>query len=206
MALMLRLRSAGIHSRSVLEAVESVPRDAFVPPQHLAVTYAPRSVPLSCGQSMPSADQVVALIDRLNLTPVHSVLEIGTGSGYQTALMAKLCKKLQTVERYRGLVESAKSIFERLDLKNITVRQADGRDGLTGEGLFDRIIINGAVPALPRQFLDQLASGGMLITALGEPGEEQMLVQLTKVGSRFDRQNLFPVRMQPLVPGIAKAL
>ena len=206
MSLLLRLRNAGISSKSVQQAIEACPREIFSPVQYLGCCYEPRSLPIECGQNMSGPDPVAAIVDRLNITPLHSILEIGTGSGYQAAVMANLGKKVLTIERYRTLCEAATQRFESIGIANVTVRHADGQNGVPGQGLYDRIVANVAFGSPPKQFLDQLASGGMMIAAIGPGDGEQMLTRLIKVGSRFDHEDLFKVRFQPFEPGVAQAI
>lgn len=206
MALLLRLRSNGVEEKRLLEAVEKTPRDRFVPTKYISKPYSMRSCPMECGQTMTGADQVIRSVHALDVSPQHSVLEIGTGTGYQAALIARMAKKVVTLDRFRRLVENATRRFELLGIENIVARQADGGGALAEPQLYDRIIVNGVFSNLPKQYLDHLSSGGIMITAIGEPVGEQMLVRLTKIGSRFDRQDLFAVRMAPLRSGIAEYL
>ncbi len=206
MALLLRLRALGIDEINLLEAIEQTPRDRFVPVHCIDKPYFSRSFPMDCGQSMTGVDQVIRTVHAMDISSDQTVLEVGTGTGYQAAIISRLAKKIVTVDRYRSLIESAKQRFEHLDIDNIIAQQADGRDGVSDQRLFDRIVVNGSFSGLPRQYLDHLTSGGIMLTAIGDPEEKQMLTRLTKVGSRFDREDLFPVRMAPLRSGIAEFL
>lgn len=206
MALLLRLRALGIDEKRLLEAIEQTPRDRFVPVQNIDKPYFIRSIPMECGQSMTGVDQVIRTVQALEIKPKHAVLEVGTGTGYQAALIARLAKKVVTIDRFRKLVEKAKQRFEHLSIENIIVQQADGHGGISEQRLFDRIVVNGSFSTVPRQYLDHLTSGGVLITAIGELADQQMLVRLTKIGSRFDREDLFPVRISPLRTGVAEFL
>ena len=206
MGLLLRLRGLGIEERALLEAIENTPRDRFVPASYIDRPYLSRSYPMACGQTMTGTDQVVQTVDAMDIAPSHAVLEIGTGTGYQTALIARLAKKVVTLDRFQTLLDQAKLRLENMDIDNVLLRQADGSTDLCGVGLFDRIVANGCFSGLPKQYLDHLASGGAMIAAVGEPSEQQMLVRLTKIGSRFERQDLFPVRMSPLRRGFAQQL
>ncbi len=205
-ATMLRLREIGIAEPGFLKAVESVPHELFVPAQYFTEAWKSRIFPLACGQTMPRLETTLRLVSALNVHADHSVLEIGTGSGYQTALLARLAKHVNSVERYRSLRDAAKDRLERLEIGNVSLIVADGREGLSGYGLYDRIICDLAHDSMPRHLLEQLVSGGIVITAIGDPLSEQMLVRLTKIGSRFDREDLFPVRFGALESGTARAL
>ncbi len=206
MGLLLRMRSLNIVDRKLIEAIEASPRDRFVPVQFIDRPYLARSFPMPCGQTMTGVDQVVRTVDALQLEPGHSVLEIGTGSGYQTALIARLAKKVLSQERYKTLVALASQNLEYLKIDNCVIHQCDGLDGLSSLRLYDRIVANGVFAGQPKQYLDHLASGGAMIAAIGEPLGEQMLTRLTKIGSRFECENLFPVRMAPFQRGVADYL
>ncbi|MEP1207985.1 MAG: protein-L-isoaspartate(D-aspartate) O-methyltransferase [Rhizobiaceae bacterium] len=205
-ALMLRLRELGIVAPEFLKLIESVRHEQFVPVQYFDQAWKPQTFPLPCGQTMLSPDTSIRLVDALNVEPSHSVLEIGTGSGYQTALLARLAKKVFSIDRYQSLLDDAKERLDRLGLSNVTLVKADGTIGPVGQGLYDRIIIDSSFDSMPRFLLEQLVSGAVVVTAIGPPDGEQMAVRLTKIGSRFDRVDLFPVRCSPLEKGLARAL
>ena len=205
-ALFLRLREFGIDDHDFLRMVESVPHEQFVPVQHFEQAWKNQSLPIDCGQTMMSPDITIRLVDALKVESHHAVLEIGTGTGYLTALLARQAKKVYSVDRYRGLIRAARDRLEHLGLTNATFVQADGRGGQMGQGLYDRIIIDSAFETMPRYLLDQLVSGGVVITAIGPAQGVQMLVRLTKIGSRFDRADLFPVHFGQLEEGLAAAL
>lgn len=206
MGLLLRLRTLGITDPEFLKQVEAVRHDLFVPVEHFLQAWEPHSLPIACGQTMPSPDLTARIVHALDVQPGHTVQEIGTGSGFQTAILAQRAKKVRTVDRYKTLLESARKALGRLGLNNVTFHQGDEREGTGGQKLFDRIVVDSAYPGVPRALANDLASGGVVVTAIGEPGEEQMLVKLTKIGSRFEREDLFPVRLSPLEEGVAKAL
>lgn len=206
MALLLRLRALPITEPALLEAIEQTPRDRFVPVHFIDRPYHSRGFPMALGQTMTGVDQVIRTVQALHIEPHHAVLEIGTGTGYQTALMARLAKKIVTIDRFRTLLQQAQGRFEHLVLENIVTQHVDGDAELPNFGLFDRIVANGVYASPPKKFLDQLASGGTMVTAIGQLEKQQMLVRLTKVGSRFDRQDLFPVRMSPFQSGVADYL
>lgn len=205
-AFLLRMRAAGLDRREVIAAIEATPRASFIPAQWHADAWCDRSIPIECGQTIESLDlQMVALIG-LDLQSGSRVLEIGCGSGFTAAIMARLCARVISLDRFATLCELARQRHEALGLANVLVRQSDGAQGLPAEGPFDRIIVWGAYEALPRGFVDQLSSAGVMIAAIG-PGEGvQILEKLTKIGSRFERVQLGPVRFQPLAPGIAQAI
>lgn len=204
--LLLRLREAGVSDTEFLKAVEGVPRDRFVPAEFSHLTWADESIPIACGQTMYAPDLVVRLVHALDVQPRHAVLEIGTGSGYQTALLARFARKVHSVDRYSTLMQSARKRIAALGHNNVAFQQTDGRDLSKDDGLYDRILVDSFYDGMPRDMNDKLVAGGIMIAAIGNPREEQMLVKLTKIGSRFEREDLFPVRFSALEPGIARAL
>ncbi|MFB9952152.1 protein-L-isoaspartate(D-aspartate) O-methyltransferase [Rhizobium puerariae] len=205
-ALVLRLRSEGISDLDLLTAVEQTPRSQFVPAPFAEDAYSSRTVPIECGSFMEGADLVVRLLHRLQVKPGHRVLEIGTGSGFTAAVMGRIAERVLTIERYRTLVTSAQSRVDALGLRNVVVRQADGSNGMPGEGTFDRIFVTAAFSAPPRFYAEQLTHGGSMVAPLMIDEENCMMMRLTKTGSRFEREDLFAVPYLPIVPHIAAAL
>ena len=203
---LLRLRGKGIVAKDLISAFEATPRHAFVPDRWQNVAWAEGMIPIECGEAIEGPDLQATILASLAIEPGHRVLEVGTGSGFSAAVMARLAAKVVTVERYKTLTEQARRRFESLGLTNAFVRQADGSQGLAAEGPFDRIIVWAAFDGMPRHFVDQLASGGVLIAPIGGSESEQALARLTKVGSRFDREDIAQVRLQPLTAGLAKVL
>ncbi|MFD0917904.1 methyltransferase domain-containing protein [Pseudahrensia aquimaris] len=206
MGFLMRLRAWAITDAALLKRVESVPHDRFVPVEHFGLAWSDSLLPLPCGQTMYSPDLMVRMLVALDVDPSHSVLEIGTGSGYLTGLLARSARKVKTLDRYKTLLNLAKQRLQALEISNVTFEQCDGRNGGRDDGLYDRIIADSSYDGPPRGLLDQLAAGGVVITAIGNSGEEQMLVRLTKIGSRFEREDLFPVRFTALEEGAALSL
>lgn len=205
-ALCLRLRARGITNSDLLNAIEQTPRHFFVPVEHSAHAWSSRTVPIECGAILEGVDLAAALLDAMKLKASHRVLEIGTGSGFTAAVLARLVERVLTVDRYKTLVTLAQERMDKLSLRNVIVRQADGSAGLQGEGTFDRILVTAAFTALPRIYAEQLVSGGVMIApVIGEDGVARM-IKLTKSGSRFEREDLFDVPYQPIVPQIAQML
>jgi len=205
-AFLLRLRTKGIASRELVAAFEATPRRNFIPARWQSAAWSDRTVPIECGEAIEGVDLQASTIAALDIEPGHRILEVGTGSGYTAAVMARLAAKVVTVERYKTLNDLAKARFEKLGLANIVARHADGFGGLPAEGPFDRIIVWAAFDSHPRVFVDQLSSGGTMIAPIGPAEDEQVLAKLVKVGSRFDRTDLGTVRLQPLVKGLAAVL
>ncbi|CAH0340558.1 protein-L-isoaspartate(D-aspartate) O-methyltransferase [Rhizobium sp. CECT 9324] len=202
-ALVLRLRAEGLSNIDLLTAVEQTPRSQFVSPDYADNAYSSRSIPIECGQFMEGADLSVRLLALLQVKPGQRVLEIGTGSGFVTAVLARLAERVISIERYRTLVGNAQRRLDTLGLRNVILRQADGSNGLPGEGTFDRIFATAAYPSMPRFFAEQLVSGGMLLAPIMIDEERCTMVRLTKTGSRFEREDLFEVPFLPMQPKIA---
>jgi protein-L-isoaspartate(D-aspartate) O-methyltransferase len=205
-ALVLRLRAEGISDIDLLTAVEQTPRSLFVPPQYAEDGYSSRTIPIECGSFLEGVDLAVRIMHHLKVKPGQRVLEVGTGSGFTAAVMARLAERVLTIDRYKTLTSNAQRRIEALGLRNVIIRQADGSAGLQGEGTFDRILVTAAFNAMPRFYADQLVSGGSMITPLMISENECRMVRLTKTGSRFEREELFDVPYQPIVPRIAAQL
>lgn len=206
MQVILRLRQSGVKEPRLLEALERVPRLRFVPLAHQADAFGERPVPLECGQVLHPVSLTARLVDALDVRPQHSVLDLGTGSGYQAALLGRLARKVHSVERFRGLLEQARRRLSEIEAKNVILHHGDGRTGLNGHGLFDRVVADSAFDGPPRALLDHLVSGGFVVCPVGPPGEVQTVTRFEKVGSRFERQDLFQVRVGTFLPGTATAL
>lgn len=205
-AFMLRLRGNGVATRELAAAFEATPRRAFLPGQWHGVAWSDRMIPIPCGETVEGVDLQASVIRALDLQPGVRVLEIGTGSGYSAAVMSRLAGRVLTIERYKTLAAHARAHLETLAIQNVQVRHADGANGLPGEGPFDRIVVWAAFESLPRAFVDQLAIGGTMIAPIGAPEAPQSLARLTKVGSRFEREDIGRVRLQPIASGVAAIL
>ncbi len=203
---LLRLRSNGITDHRLLTAFEDVPRRNFVPIIHVTEAYARGQMPIECGQSMTAVTMVAKVLSALQVKSSHRVLELGTGTGYQSALLGRLAAKVITVERFRTLHDKAKDRLSQLKVDNVYVKLLDGSVAATELGMNDRIISNFAFPEAPKSFIENLSSNGMMIVPVGQPGEVQIMKCLTKIGLRFHSEDLFPVRTQPYIPGISKAI
>lgn len=205
-AFLLHLRSRGITEHRLLSAFEDVPRRNFVPVIHVTEAYAKGQMPIECGQIMTSADMVAKLLAALEVGEDHRVLELGTGTGYQSALLAKLAARVMTVERFYTLHDKAKTRLEQLGISNVISMRADGSVANVEFGMSDRIIANCAFTELPRHFLDNLSPGGVMIAPVGPADGIQMMKKFTKVGVRFEVSDLFTVRWQPFLPGVSEAI
>ena len=200
------LRQRGRLSRELSAVFEATPRGQFLPPQWEDWEWSDRMVPIECGEAIEGVDLQAAVIGALGIEPAHRVLEVGTGTGYTAALMARLSARVTTVDRFKTLCENAKQRFEALQLSGVTVRHLDGSNGLAAQGPYDRIVVWAAFESLPRTFVDQLATNGVMVAAIGAGEEEQDLARLSKVGSRFEREDFARVRFQPIARSIASVI
>lgn len=205
-AFVMRMRAAGINHRPLMSAVEVTPRVDFVPAQWSAEAWSERMVPIECGETIEGLDLQMRVLAALDLQPGHRVLEIGTGSGYTSAVMSRIAARVLTFDRYKTLVEKARRRHETLGINNVLIRQADGSQGAMAEGPFDRIVAWAAYETLPRGFVDQLATGGIMVAPIGPAEDIQVMERLVKLGSRFEREVLANVRLQPMASGIAAAI
>lgn len=205
-AFLLRLRGKGAVPKALIAAIEATPRRGFMAAQFGNIAWTDRMLPIECGEAIEGADIQAAVIAAMAVEPGHRVLEIGTGSGYTAAVLSRLAARVVSVERYKTLAEQARQRFEALGITNVIVRHADGSNGLPNEGPFDRIVVWAAFESLPRFLLDQLSSGGIVIAPIGPEEGEQVVAKLTKVGSRFEREDIGIVRLQPVLPGVAAVI
>jgi len=186
----------GIHAARVLEAMRTTPRERFLPRRMERDAYDDRALPIESGQTISQPFMVAYMTQKLNVSPSSRVLEIGTGSGYQTAILAQLCRHVYSVERLPDLHQKAKAILGEMKLSNATLVLADGSTGLPSHAPFDRIIITAAAPNAPKSLLSQLADGGRMILPTGGKSEQTIiwydrhgdrLIETTGIGCRFVR-------------------
>ena len=206
MEFLLTLRRRGISDAAVLRALDEVPREEFVLPGHLDEAYADQALPISCGQTISQPYVVAYMTEQLQVGPEHQVLEVGTGSGYQAAVLSRLARKVVTVERFRTLAETARQRFEKLGYRNIEVVLGDGLAGVPDHAPYDRIMVTAAAEQVPEPLVEELAEGGILVLPLGPHNDAQRLVKLTKNKEGVERENLIWVRFVPLLPGQAREL
>jgi protein-L-isoaspartate(D-aspartate) O-methyltransferase len=206
MGFLLDLRRRGIGDQAVLRAMDEVPREHFVDPDYLDAAYADQALPIACGQTISQPYVVAYMTEQLAVGPQHRVLEIGTGSGYQAAVLSRLARQVVTVERFRTLAESARTRLKTLGYDNVTVVVGDGLSGHPELAPYDRIIVTAAAETIPDALLDQLAEGGLLLLPLGPHGGAQRIVKLTKSAEGPKREELIWVRFVPLLPGQAREL
>ena len=203
--LIMALRSAGIVDKAVLGALERIPRDVFVTSEFTKRAYENRALPIACGQTISQPFVVAMMTEALCLTPRLRVLEVGTGSGYQCAILSLLARRVYTIERYRTLMKAAEERFDRQRLRNIVTRLGDGMQGWPEQGEFDRILVTAATEECPPALLSQLCEGGLLVAPIGPP-EGQFVTVFRRDGDIFHQRQVAPVRFVPLIAGIASAL
>jgi protein-L-isoaspartate(D-aspartate) O-methyltransferase len=206
MQFLLALRSRGIAEPAVLRAMDEVPRELFVDGPFHAAAYADQALPIACGQTISQPYLVAYMTEQLAVRPEHRVLEIGTGSGYQAAVLACLAHEVVSLERYRTLAHTARERLKTLDIRNVEVRVGDGLDGVPDRAPYDRVMLTGAAESVPEALLDQLGSGGVMLLPLGPEGEIQRLAKLTKSEDGVQREDLIEVRFVPLRRGQAREL
>ncbi len=200
--LIMALRRSGVTDTAVLAAIERIPREDFVSEAFHDQAYEDKALPIGQGQTI-SQPQIVALMTQaLEVTPRHKVLEIGTGSGYQTAVLARLARRVYTVERHAPLLKEAEARFAALRISNITAIAGDGMKGWPAQSPFDRIIVTAAAPELPEILLDQLVLGGIMVLPLGPERGDQELIKLKRGEGEIETEKLCDVRFVPLLPGL----
>lgn len=202
--LIMQLRRRGIRDAKVLRAIESVPRELFVDEAFTDHAYQDIALPIKCGQTISQPFVVAFMTQKLELNDRHKVLEIGTGSGYQAAVLSHLCRRVYSVERWRELQKLADHRLAELGITNVTTIIGDGWLGWPPQAPFDRIIVTAAALDAPAALLDQLKEGGRMIIPLGETRDEQSLVQIDKTEEGLVETPLLPVRFVPLVHGRVK--
>jgi protein-L-isoaspartate(D-aspartate) O-methyltransferase len=206
MMFQLTLRRRGISDQAVLRAMEEIPRDIFVQAADRADAYRDSALGIACGQTISQPFVVAYMTEQLQLQKHHRVLEIGTGSGYQAAILSRLCREVLTIERYRTLADSARARLEKLGCDNVEVMLGDGFDVPASVGTFDRIIVTAAMEQIPEDLTQRLEPGGVLIAPVGPHQSTQTLLRMTRTDAGFERKELVDVRFVPALPGIAREL
>jgi protein-L-isoaspartate(D-aspartate) O-methyltransferase len=206
MEFLLTLRRRGIADAAVLRALDEVPREEFVTPDYGDAAYADQALPIDCGQTISQPYVVAYMTEQLEVGPGHHLLEVGTGSGYQAAVLSRLARDVVSVERYRRLAEAARRRLEKLRYHNVTVVLGDGLAGVPAHAPYDRIIVTAAAESIPPPLVDELAEGGIMVLPLGPHDDAQRIVKLTKTADGIEREDLIWVRFVPLLPGRAREL
>ena len=202
MRFLYALRSRGVTDSRVLTAMERVDRGHFVRGIFADRAYEDMPLPIACGQTISQPSVVGLMTQALNVQPRDTVLEVGTGSGYQAAVLSQLARRVYTVDRHRRLVREANDLFRAMSLANITAFTADGSFGLPEQAPFDRIIVTAAAEDPPGPLLAQLKLGGIMVLPVGQSDAVQSLIKVTRGENGFDYEELRPVRFVPLVEGI----
>jgi len=198
--LLMALRQAGVTDTTVLSAIERIPRELFVPDAFQDQAWENTALPIDLGQTISQPLVVGLMTQALELHPRHLVLEVGTGSGYQAAILSRLCRRVFTIERLKPLLAEAESRFRALRLDNVTTRHGDGTRGWAEQAPFARVLVTAAGGAdPPKDLTDQLAVGGVMIIPLGGDYRDQKVVRFRRTESGLTREDLWPVRFVPLL-------
>lgn len=204
MQFLFALRSRGVTDRRTLAAMEAVDRGDFVRGLFAERAYEDMPLPIACGQTISQPSIVGLMTQALDVDPRHRVLEVGTGSGYQAAVLAHMARRVYTIDRHQRLGKDAQALFERMGLGNITTFVADGSHGLADQAPFDRIIVTAAAEDAPGPLLAQLKIGGIMVLPVGQSDTVQSLIRVRREETGYDYEELRPVRFVPLVEGIGK--
>jgi len=204
--LIMELRRAGIADARVLGAIEKTPRELFVPEPFQDQAYENVALPIDQGQTISQPYVVAFMTEQLAVQPDHRVLEVGTGSGYQAAVLSRLAREVISVERYRTLADAARGRLATLGYDNVDVRVGDGLAGVPEAAPYDRIMVTAAAETIPEALLGELADDGVMVLPLGPHAGPQQLVKLTKGEQGIKQEDLIGVRFVPLLPGKAREL
>ena len=204
MQFMFALRAAGVTDTKVLTAMEKVPRHRFVQGHFQNRAYEDVALPIASGQTISQPSIVGKMTAALDLGPRDKVLEIGTGSGYQAAILSHLCRRVYTIERHRALARDARRLLDEMRLVNVIVMTGDGSHGLEDQAPFDRILLTAAAEDPPANLLAQLRVGGIMMLPVGQTDAVQSLIKVEKLEKGFDYTELEPVRFVPLVEGVSQ--
>lgn len=203
--LIMKLRKSGVTDTAVLSAIERIPREVFIPPTFHDQAYEDMALPIGLGQTISQPMVVAMMTQALEVNDRMKVLEIGTGSGYQAAVLAKLCRRLYTIERHKNLLDQAEKRLVELKIRNYTAKHGDGMKGWREQAPFDRIIVTAAAREEPPQpLLEQLAVGGVLVIPLGQDSTSQYVFRFRRDEKGFSYERLMPVRFVPLLPDLPK--
>ncbi len=202
MQFLFALRSRGVMDKRVLEAMEKIDRGAFVKGLFAERAYEDMPLPIACGQTISQPSIVGLMTQALQIEPRDKVLEIGTGSGYQAAVLSQLARRVYTLDRHKRLVTEAQAVFDALNLSNITAIAADGTRGLPEQAPFDRILITAAAEDPPGHLLSELKVGGIMVVPVGQSDTVQVLIKVTRTETGFDYDELRQVRFVPLIEGM----
>lgn len=203
--LIMKLRKCGITDTGVLGAIERVPREVFIPPMFHDQAYEDIALPIGRGQTISQPLVVASMTQELRVHDRHKILEIGTGSGYQAAILAKLCRRVYSIERHKPLLAGAEQRINELRIRNITCKAGDGMKGWIEQAPFDRIIVTAAAgDEPPKALLDQMNIGGIMVIPMGRDKASQFIYRITRSEEGYHTEKLMPVRFVPLLPNVAR--
>ena len=204
MRFLFQLRSNGVTDARVLTAMEKIDRGAFVTGHFADRAYDDTPLPIACGQTISQPSVVGLMTQALEIQPRDKILEVGTGSGYQAAILSQLARRVYTIDRHRRLVREAEAVFRALDLTNIITIVGDGSHGLPDQAPFDRILVTAAAEDPPGPLLAQLRIGGIMVLPVGQSDAVQSLIKVTRGENGFDYEELRSVRFVPLIEGLGQ--
>ncbi len=204
MQFLYTLRSKGVTDKRVLTAMEQIDRGPFIRGIFAGRAYDDMPLPIACGQTISQPSVVGLMTQALQVTPRDKVLEVGTGSGYQAAILSKLARRVYTVDRHSRLVREARAIFEEMGLTNIMAITADGSFGLPDQAPFDRILVTAAAEDPPSTLIEQLKPGGIMVIPVGQSNAVQHLIVARKAENGVEYEELCPVRFVPLLEGLGQ--
>ncbi len=204
MQFLYALRSKGVRDTRVLTAMEKVDRGAFITGTFADRAYEDMPLPIACGQTISQPSVVALMTQALNVQPRDKVLEVGTGSGYQAAILSHLARRVYSIDRHARLTRHVRALFEKLDITNVTIMTGDGSHGLPEQAPFDRIIVTAAAEDPPGPLLAQLRMGGIMVVPVGQSDAVQSLIKVTRSEEGFEYEELLPVRFVPLLEGVAQ--
>ncbi len=206
MMFQLNLRRRGISDQGVLHAMEDIPRELFVDSADREDAYRDSALGIACGQTISQPFVVAYMTEQLQLQRQHRTLEIGTGSGYQAAILSRLCRQVLTIERFRTLADRARERLQKLGCNNVEVLLGDGFEIPDDAGDFDRIMVTAAMEQIPEALLQRLRPEGVLVAPVGPHQGVQTLIRVNRTDSGFERKELVDVRFVPAIRGIAREL
>ncbi|QXT39245.1 protein-L-isoaspartate(D-aspartate) O-methyltransferase [Gymnodinialimonas ceratoperidinii] len=204
MQFLYQLRQKGVMDKRVLTAMERVDRGAFVRGHFASRAYEDMPLPIGSGQTISQPSVVGLMTQALNVQPRDTVLEVGTGSGYQAAILSHLARRVYTIDRHRNLTREAEVVFTKLGMANITVLTRDGSFGMPDQAPFDRILVTAAAEDPPGPLMQQLKVGGVMVVPVGQSDTVQSLIKVSRLEKGYDYEELMPVRFVPLVEGTAR--
>ncbi|PCI46049.1 MAG: protein-L-isoaspartate O-methyltransferase [Alphaproteobacteria bacterium] len=200
--LLTELRRQGIWDENLLVVLADIPREDFIPKALRAQAYENAALPIDSGQTISQPYIVAYMTQALGVSKKHKILEIGTGSGYQAVVLAKLCRRLFTIERHLPLFNAAGKMFKKLNIFNITTLFGNGMKGWSEQAPFDRIMVTAASEDIPGKLLEQLKDGGIMVIPIGLQGKIQHIIRITRHGDDYDHEELLAVKFVPLLSGI----